>query len=195
MYVPGNKQQGVRRLTPVGLAGEDEKLGELLLYVAQRLEGDPHGGATKINKVLFFSEFAFMRTHGRPITGAEYQKLDRGPAPRRLLPVREWLIESGAARLETSVHRGYHLARLTPLRDFNRSMFTDDEIAQVDEVIDDLHSYSAIQVSEMSHAETGWRMVEFGETIPYEAAYLIPGLKVTDKMRRHAEELSSRLSK
>ena len=53
----------MRSLSPVGIPAEDEKLGELLLYVAHRLEDDPSGEATKINKVLFFSELAFMRTH------------------------------------------------------------------------------------------------------------------------------------
>jgi hypothetical protein len=148
----------------------------------------------KINKVLFFSEFAFMRTHGHAITGAEYQKLDRGPSPRRLLPVRNWLIESGAARLDCSFSYGYPLNRLIPLRDFKRSLFTDEEIAQVDEVIDDLRNRSATKASEMSHREIGWRMVDKGETIPYEAAYLAPSFEVTDKVRTHAEELSSRLS-
>lgn len=190
----GKKVRTVRTWSPVGIAAEEEKLGELLLYVAHRLEDDPRGGATKINKVLFFSEFAFMRTHGRPITGVEYQKLDRGPAPRRLLPVRNWLIESGAARLDSSFSYGYPLSRLIPLRGFNRALFSEDEIAQVDEVIEDLRSRTATQASEMSHREIGWRMVEKGETIPYEAAYLVPSFEVTDKVRRHAEELASRLS-
>jgi len=191
----GREMRPVRVWSSVGLAAEEEKLGELILYVAKRLQNDPSGGATKINKVLFFSEFSFMRTHGHPITGVEYQKLDRGPAPRRLLPVREWLIESGAARLDHTVYFGYPLNRLIPLREFQRSLFTVDEIAQVDEVIDGLSSRSAAEASEMSHRETGWRMVENGETIPYEAAYLVPAFKVTDKMRRHAEELSSHLPK
>jgi hypothetical protein len=61
----------------------ESKLAELILYVAERLRGDPKGGAMKVNKVLFSAEFAHMRLHGVPITGVEYQKLERGPAPRR----------------------------------------------------------------------------------------------------------------
>ena len=59
---------------------EHNKLKELILYVAGRLAGDRFGGATKLNKVLYFSDFAHVRMHGRPITGAEYQKLENGPA-------------------------------------------------------------------------------------------------------------------
>ena len=67
---------------------DEAKFAELLLYVARRLDGDPAGGAVKLNKVLFYAEFAHVRAHGQPISGAEYEKLENGPAPRRLLPVR-----------------------------------------------------------------------------------------------------------
>lgn len=62
------------------------KLSELLLLLAEELADDRFGGATKANKVMFFAEYANMRLTGRPITGARYQKLKQGPAPRRLLP-------------------------------------------------------------------------------------------------------------
>ena len=78
-------------------------------------------------------------------------------------------------------------------REFKRSLFTDEEIAQVNKVIDDLRSRSATQASEILSREIGWRMVEKGETIPFEAAYLAPSFEVTEKVRKHAEELSSRL--
>ncbi|MEA2715744.1 MAG: hypothetical protein QOI99_61, partial [Actinomycetota bacterium] len=50
---------------------DERKFAELVLYAASRLADDPAGGAVKLNKVLFFSEFAHMRRHGQPITGVE----------------------------------------------------------------------------------------------------------------------------
>ena len=64
---------------------DEDKFGEVLLYVAKALQDDPAGGAIKINKALFNADFGHMRAHWRPITGAEYQKLPYGPAPRRLV--------------------------------------------------------------------------------------------------------------
>ena len=55
----------------------ERKFTELILLVAERLRSDLSGGATKLNKVLFFAEFIHVRRTGRPISGAEFQKLDR----------------------------------------------------------------------------------------------------------------------
>src|SRR5665811_1099589 len=81
----------------VNLRYDERKFTELLLYVADRLRADRAGGATKLNKVLFFADFAHVRRTGAPITGAADQKLPQGPAPRRLKPVRDSLVSTGQA--------------------------------------------------------------------------------------------------
>ena len=40
---------------------DERKLRELVLYAAARLRDDRAGGATKLNTVLYFAEFARMR--------------------------------------------------------------------------------------------------------------------------------------
>jgi Protein of unknown function (DUF4065) len=171
---------------------DERKFAELLLYVAQRLEGDPAGGATKLNKVLFYAEFAAVRAQGRPITGVQYQKLDRGPAPRALMPIRNALVEHGDAELVEEPYLGYLQHRLVAKRQADRSLFNETELAAVDQVVADLWGRSATGVSELSHREMGWRMVDYGETIPYETAYLRPPV-VTPAVREHAAALAERL--
>ena len=65
---------------------DEEKLAELILYVAEKIQSDRTAGATKLNKYLYFADFSAVRKLGHPITGAEYQRLRHGPAPRRLPP-------------------------------------------------------------------------------------------------------------
>ena len=62
----------------------DTKMRELILYVASKSQHDPKFGSTKLNKILFFADFAFYFKHGRSVTGQEYMRLKHGPAPRRL---------------------------------------------------------------------------------------------------------------
>jgi hypothetical protein len=100
----------------VKVSCDEAKFTELVLYVADRLGPDRAGGATKLNKVLFFADHAHVRRTGSPITGAEYQKLPQGPAPRRLKPVRERLVARGEARIERAEFLGYELHRLVPQR-------------------------------------------------------------------------------
>jgi hypothetical protein len=171
-------------------AYDEDKFAELVLYVAGRIIDDPTGGATKINKILFAAEQAHFRWSGTPITGAEYQKLERGPAPRRLVPVRERLIDQGDAELVPDDYMGYPLDRLKPRRPADTSRFTDDELKHVEQAVAALWGKTAAESSELSHKEMGWRMVDVGEAIPYEAALLARQAPVTDAMRRRAVQLA-----
>jgi hypothetical protein len=171
---------------------DERKLAELILYIAKALLDDPKGGATKINKVLFASEFAHLRTYGSPITGVPYQKLKNGPAPRRLVPVRDELVADGSAERRREHYMGYPLDRIVPRRQADESLFTREELHTVDVVIAELWNKRAVEVSDESHDEMAWRMVGHGETIPYEAAYLAPAFEVTEAMRAHARKLASK---
>ena len=149
---------------------DERKFTELLLHVASRLQSDRSGGATKLNKVMFFAEFAHVRRTGRPISGAVYQKLEHGPAARRQRPVRDNLVAAGEASLEAEEFLGYQQHRLVPLRNADLSVFTTEELATIDKVLADLDGLNARQVSDLSHDEAGWQLVDFGDDIPYEAA-------------------------
>lgn len=172
---------------------DERKFTELLVYVASHLRADRSGGATKLNKVLFFADFAHTRRFGTPITGAEYQKLEHGPAARRLRPVRDRLIENGEARLDDEEFLGYRQHRLVPRRDADLAVFSDDELATIDNVLADLDGLNARQISDLSHDEAGWRLVDFGDTIPYEAALVGARQVSTPTSQRREREAAGRL--
>lgn len=171
---------------------DENKFRELVVYVAERLNADRSGGATKLNKVLFFADFAHVRRTGSPITGAEYQKLEHGPAARRLRPVRDELIESGAAELRKEEFLGYEQHRLVPLRSADLEIFDASELETIDKVLSDLEGLNARQVSDLSHDEAGWRLVELGEPIPYEAALVGARQVSTPTSRRLESEVAKR---
>jgi hypothetical protein len=158
----------------LGLMEYDEpRFAEIVLYVAKGIEGDPTGGATKLNKILFFADFSYQRTHGRPITGAEYKRLENGPVPRRLKPVREGLIESGAAFLRKDDYFGYQMDRLVANREPKSNVLDAEEKKALDLMIASLWNCTATEVSELSHKEMAWQLVGDGEPIPYEYAYVV----------------------
>jgi len=51
-------------------------------------------------------------------------------------------------------------------------MFRTQELALVDEVVRFFWGMTARQVSEFSHQEIGWRVVNEGEDIPYQSTWL-----------------------
>lgn len=174
------------------MRGSDERLGELILYIAQRTLGDRAAGATKLNKYLYFSDMAAMRLLGRPLTGTEYRKLQFGPAPVRLLAVRTQLMSDGAARMEQRTDafgRVHHeLLANRPPKD---GLFSEEELRLVDDVIDELRGLTAAEVSGLSHREAGWQLVDDGEVIPYELAFVLaPGeARATPAIRAEGERL------
>jgi hypothetical protein len=171
---------------------DEAKFTELVLYVAQQLEDDPEGGATKLNKALWWAECAHMRMYGRSMSGAEYQKLPQGPAPRRLVPVRNALIKRGEAVLENTRYLGLRQDRLIPKRRPDMNRITEQEQEIVDQVIAAIKGKTATQVSAESHEEMGWKMVGYGETIPVSSAYLVPAVAVTPEMQNRAKALAER---
>lgn len=174
------------------LSYSPQKFVELVLYVADRLKDDQAGGATKLNKVVFFAEFTHLRRHGAVISGCEFQKLAHGPAPRQLLPVRKQLIAEGAAELVTEDFLGRPQHRLVPRRRADLTVFTATELQTIDDVLHQLAGLTGRQVSELSHEEPGWELTEIGETIPYATAFLgFPQLS-TPTTRRVSIEVAQR---
>jgi Protein of unknown function (DUF4065) len=148
----------------------ESKFTEMLVHVAGRLASDRNGGATKLNKVLFFADFSHVRRSGSAISGAEYQKLQHGPAARRLKPVRDKLVAAGEMRLAREEFLGFEVHRLVPNREASLAAFSSAELETIDRVLHDLDGLNARQVSDLSHEEAGWHLVEFGDVIPYASA-------------------------
>lgn len=152
--------------------GDDQKLAELILYISEKSEGDERFGATKLNKLLFFADFAAYWQLGRAITNQRYFRLPAGPAPRRLVPVRDGLIEDSALAMSERDYYGYLIKRTVALREANLGLFQADEIAIVDDVIRYFWKMNAREISDYSHRFVGWKIAGDQEDIPYEAAFI-----------------------
>jgi hypothetical protein len=151
-----------------------ERFKELLLYVAKRSADDAHFGATKLNKLLFFSDFLAYAKLGAPITGATYQKLKWGPAPRELLAEQRELEQEGAAKVKRQ--SAFNPDKTIALREPDLSKFTPQEIAVVEEVLEALKDDTAGMASERSHEfSTGWQIASLREDIPYETVFVWGG--------------------
>ena len=119
---------------------EERKLAELILYISQKCAQDPDFGATKLNKILYFSDFFAYGNWGESITNCEYQNLRGGPAPRRLLLVRDQLKSDGHLVIQpVYLPSGVVQHRTVNLREPDLTDFKSREIALVDNVIDKLY--------------------------------------------------------
>ena len=159
----------------------EDKLKELILYVAARSADDANFGATKLNKLLFYCDFRAVQEFGEPITGVEYVHREAGPAPRRLLPVRRSMEEENEILLWEKPLPGQYnpQERVVPRRKANLDLFSSKEIALIESVIQECWDKTGTQLSNETHDGVGWLLTNEGETMPYETA-LIQSVKVLD---------------
>jgi uncharacterized phage-associated protein len=152
----------------------ERRFKNLLLYVATRLADDPTFGETKLNKVLFFSDFEAYRLLGAPITGASYQKNKYGPTARLYTVMRDELVRWDQLEVERRLIVDHVQDVIAPKNvEPNLDEFTANQMKIVDRVIDEMREYNNTEVSDLSHQRSaGWNMVEFSETIPYRTAIM-----------------------
>lgn len=149
----------------------EEKFKNLILYVSKKSEDDPRFGAVKLNKIFYYSDFDAYRRLGQSITGATYQRLEEGPAPRELLPVRERMIGE-SIEIRTTPVGNHKQHRIVALVEPNESLFTEAELRIVDQVIEAMWPMNAAQVTALSHTEPGWIQAESHDDIEYDTAWM-----------------------
>jgi hypothetical protein len=168
----GDGQPVEDSMTARTITYDDRKFSELLLHVAEESLTDPNFGKTKLNKILYFSDFLAFGIFGTPITGATYQRRPYGPVPKQITRARQSLIDSGDARIVTAERFGRPQSRLVANRPPNLSLFTNEEKTLIDDVIADLWNRNGSEVSELSHRALGWKIACDLEEIPYETVFL-----------------------
>jgi antitoxin SocA-like protein len=167
---------------------DDGKLREMILYICDLSSQDPHFGATKLNKLLFYADFLAYQRFGHPITGQEYMALPQGPAPRRLKPVTDRMERAGELRFE--FRRRFNRVQKRPIagRGADLSAFTNEERDLLREVVGRFWNMNATQISEESHLFLGWQLAKEGDAIPY-STVLIGNRQPTEKQKRKAYAL------
>lgn len=152
---------------------DPDKLAELILYIAGRSRDDPRFGMTKLNKILYFSDFKAFGMLGQSITGATYVRFDRGPVPEEMLETLDQLQQAEDIGMTERHYFNYRQKVVHPQREAVLSeVISDAEVAIVDAVLAELSLLNATEVSALSHLEKGWQLAEDREVIPYETVYV-----------------------
>lgn len=165
------QQDGDHPKFTVRVENGGRKLKELIVHISMLCEDDPNFGAVKLNKILYYADFIAFERLSSPITGTRYFKLPQGPAPRSLVPVRRELVDEGSITIERRPVGGVYQERTIAKRAAALGLFTADELAIVNEVIDGLRGMTATEISEASH-DIRWRALRMKSDMPYQYAGL-----------------------
>lgn len=145
----------------------NRKLEELILYISSKCQDHGKFGVTKLNKILYYSDFIAYAKRGKPVTGAEYFKIKFGPAPRPMKPTLNFMRENGDIAIVLKDTLAGTQKRPGALRLPDLDVFDAWELSIVDDVILALKDKSAEEVSDLTHYHVGWKLANDGETIPY----------------------------
>ena len=153
----------------------EEKMKELIVYLAERSAEDVFWGTFKLNKLLFFCDFLAYLSNGEAMTGGTYVAEEYGPVFSEIRSIRAQMLEAGDVR---SV-KGTGHSRLERLREPNMQLFSSGEVRIIDSVVNRCQGSSEEEVSDLSHRFIGWQAaVAEGEAtgnyvaIPYETVFV-----------------------
>jgi hypothetical protein len=166
-----------------------DKFKRLVQYVIWKAGKRDWFGATKLNKVLWFSDTRAYALTGAPITGATYIREQWGPVPKAIMPVRSELQREGAIRIV----RDGKLERMTADKAPDMQPFTSSEIAIVDWWIEHIATYhTATSISDHSHDYT-WMIATVGEEIPMFATFATQIRVPTEEEKQWGKEAVDKL--
>jgi hypothetical protein len=147
-----------------------EKFKAVFHYVVWKAGNIEGFGATKLYKVLWFSDARAFMLLKEPITGEVYIREKFGPLPKHALSVIDELEREGAIRVTQS-------------RFFNRGIRHFESLRRPDRSLDEKHrqivdywikhistEHTAESISEQSH-DYAWEIAKLGEEIPYHAIF------------------------
>lgn len=125
---------------------------------------------TKMNKLLFYTDFLAYRKNGMGISGLAYRAIQYGPVPVRWDRVYSLIegIEQELVVFESGVFGQQLVSEELP----DLTLFTNEELAVMNQVWDHFKGYTASQISEISHEENAWqRYVNSATLLDYKEAF------------------------
>jgi len=151
----------------------NNKLGELIIHIAEKCETDPRFGATKLNKILFAADFFYFAYTGKSISDAKYIHKTNGPVPEDIAETKEKLIEESRIEEFEANYFGYTQKRIKPNVGADLSMFSENEISYVNEWVDYFWNNNGTQLSDWTHTLIPWLVTNEGQEIPYESVFML----------------------
>jgi len=125
---------------------------------------------TKLNKLLFYSDFLAFHVCGHSITGLQYARIPHGPVPHEYGPIFVSLAKMGMIVVEPWENGECSGEIIRPENSAEIIALSDEERRVAMVVRDCFEGWSASRIAEFSHKERAWTDVRTGDLISYEYA-------------------------
>lgn len=133
-----------------------DKFTEMVIFFTEQMEPFK----TKMNKLLFFSDFLMFKRTCFSISGVRYKAIKMGPVPYNFNSVFEYLVNTKEIDIHyTKFSQGYIGEQFKPLKDrpFQADKFSEREIQVLNVVAERFRNAQTNEIIEISHLEEAWK--------------------------------------
>lgn len=132
-----------------------EKFAQMVVFFTEKL----HPWKTKLNKLLFYSDFKMYQQTGFSISGVQYEAITMGPVPNNFHGIFEYLVNKDFVDVNyVSFADGGTGEQFVPGPDssFKEELFTKKELNVLNNVVDKFKNVTTNEIIEISHEEKAW---------------------------------------
>lgn len=129
-----------------------KKLTEMVVYFAKTMT--PY--VTKLNKLLFYSDFTYYKTHAVSISGTRYRAIDKGPVPNNYNSIYDFINSTNAIEIVEREYDWGYSKQFIANREFDSNLFSEDEIKMLKKVSDKFKETTTSEIVDISHTEEAW---------------------------------------
>jgi len=151
-------------------AFDREKTKHVILYLAEYSQ--PY--KTKLNKLLFYTDFDHFRGFAQSITGLKYVAIPHGPVPNHYEYLFEALVEEEIICKDYALTSYGEVERILPSGKlkFDESLFSASELNSLRYIAEKFKETSAGDIAEISHKEPAWiENIDGKRIIPFHYAF------------------------
>lgn len=125
---------------------------------------------TKLNKLMFYSDFLHFKDTTISITGTQYARIPFGPAPNNYDLYYPTLVRQGLIEIEEIEFPEYSGDKYISKEDPNLGVFLEGELRVLATIKERFKDATATEISALSHEEEGYKHTETGKIISYQYA-------------------------
>ena len=112
---------------------------------------------TRLNKLLFYSDFAYYKYFGKSISGSEYAAIAMGPVPEQYEFKFGLLANEQIISLELGIIKNKEVEKFNAQCKFKEELFVSTEIELMRNVFDHFKYKKTPEIIELSHNELAWK--------------------------------------
>ncbi|WP_225417500.1 type II TA system antitoxin MqsA family protein [Lentilactobacillus kosonis] len=151
-----------------------KKFSNMVLYFASNVS---ELTKTKLNKLLFYTDFAYFSLNTVSISGAAYARLPHGPVPNNYSLLYGSMESANLIVEKENSTSKYDWSYYAPNAEFNAALFSKDELAVMHDTLERFKDMNATSISALSHKEDAWIDNDNHKLISYDYANSLTGLK------------------